>query len=97
MKEGWEVAFWDEQERPLLVLITPAIFEALPRGTVLYSISGERVVKGKDDIDRDTRAGFMAWGFHLEHERDALGRGYEHNDPHAVVQMPGMDGRWEVP
>lgn len=89
MKEGWEIAVWDDRSRPLLILITPTIFEWLPNGTILHSISGQRKVKGKDDFDMDTRAGFLAFGFKLEHARDPIGRGYEHDDRPEELQMPG--------
>lgn len=44
-------------------LITPAQLEKLPKGTVLYSFNGEKVVVGVDRIDGDTRGGFLAYGF----------------------------------
>jgi hypothetical protein len=43
-------------------LITAAQFRALDKGTILYSIMGERVIVGEDNIDTDTRAGLMAFG-----------------------------------
>lgn len=51
-----------ELDGRILELVTPEEFEALPDGTVLYSIIGERVTKGVDDIDDDTRAGYIAFG-----------------------------------
>lgn len=44
-------------------LIQPDHFNDLPDGTELFSINGERKIKGKDEIDQDTRFGFIAWGF----------------------------------
>lgn len=48
-----------------LRLITPAELDALPFGTELTSILGERVVVGTDRIDGDTRGGFLAYGFEV--------------------------------
>ena len=81
MRETWEVAMWDQSERPILLLLNLPLFEGLPNGTILHSINGETAVKGKDDIDLDTRGGFIAWGIQVEHDRDPIGRqhiyGYE--------------------
>lgn len=44
-------------------LITPEHFEELEDGTALVSITGEVSVKGMDEIDLDTRGGFIAYGF----------------------------------
>lgn len=46
-----------------IILLTPAQLLAVPDGTVLYSIMGEKVIKGKDYIDDDTRGGYLAYGF----------------------------------
>lgn len=46
----------------VIELQTPDEFAALPDGTLLISISGEEKVKGRDDIDLDTRFGRIAWG-----------------------------------
>ncbi len=43
-------------------LITRAQFRHLDKGTILYSIMGERVLVGVDNIDTDTRSGLMAYG-----------------------------------
>jgi len=51
-------------------LQTPEQLEALPDGTVLRSISGEVVVKGRDYIDLDTRSGRTAYG--LQDRRDLM-------------------------
>jgi hypothetical protein len=69
-----DIALWDVNNRPILLLITPELLEVLPNGTILYSVTGRQVIVGTDYIDDDTRSGFLAYGFHLEHERDALGR-----------------------
>jgi hypothetical protein len=49
---------WDEK----LTLFTPEEVEQLPDGTELISIMGDKKVKGKDEIDMDTRFGHTAWG-----------------------------------
>lgn len=46
----------------IIELLTPEQFAALPDGTALISISGQEKVKGRDDIDLDTRFGRIAWG-----------------------------------
>jgi len=55
-----KMAPWDHE----LYLFTPEEFEQLPDGTELYSIvSNDRpVVKGRDNIDMDTRFGHIAYG-----------------------------------
>lgn len=52
---------WDDRPDKLW-LLTPDEFELVPDGTVLVCISGETRVKGTAEFDRDTRAGYMAWG-----------------------------------
>jgi hypothetical protein len=64
-----DIAFWDDEQRPILMLITPEWLEKLPNGVVLHSITGKRAVVGRDYIDGDTRGGFLAFGFYLDHER----------------------------
>lgn len=54
----------------IIELQTLESFAALPDGTLLISIQGEEKVKGRDDIDLDTRAGRIAWG--LPDRRAAL-------------------------
>lgn len=44
-------------------LITPEHLVELPDGTVLYNIFGKPHTKGVDEIDDDTRGGFIAFGF----------------------------------
>lgn len=43
-------------------VITPDELSQLPDGTELISIFEEKVVKGKDYIDDDTRFGYLAYG-----------------------------------
>ncbi len=57
----WRVSY-------IIELQSPEQIAALPDGTVLRSISGEVVVKGRDYIDMDTRAGRTAYG--LQDRRD---------------------------
>lgn len=77
--EQTHVAVWDYDEKPILVLITPEFYDTLPDGTILHGIAGTKAVKGKDHIDQDTRGGYIAWGFHVEHSRDPIGRNFEHS------------------
>lgn len=53
---------WSDRQDDPLWLLTPAELEMVPDGTVLVCISGERVVKGVDEIDDDTRGGYIAYG-----------------------------------
>lgn len=45
-----------------LYLILESDFDNWPQGVVLTSILGNRVIKGKDPIDMDTRGGLLAFG-----------------------------------
>lgn len=45
-----------------LLLIPLHLFDKIPNGMVLTSISGEKKTKGKDYIDDDTRGGMLAYG-----------------------------------
>lgn len=51
-------------------LITPTYFKTLPAGTVLMSIEGRVVVVGQDEIDQDTRFGFLAFGIPCSETHD---------------------------
>ena len=42
---------------------TKAQLDQLPKGTVLHSFDGKKVIVGVDKIDLDTRGGFLAYGF----------------------------------
>ena len=61
---------WDQD----LWLFTPKEFAQLPDGIELESISGDRKTKGRDEIDQDTRLGYLAWGVRdpLNHELQHL-------------------------
>lgn len=52
------MAPWDEK----LTLFTPEEIRQLPDGIELQSIMGDVKIKGKDEIDLDTRFGHTAWG-----------------------------------
>ena len=56
----WELQ-WDGGDH--IDLITVDLFNCLKSGTVLMSIRGNVVEVGKDEIDLDTRFGFLAFGF----------------------------------
>lgn len=49
-----------------IMLIPLRLWDRIPQGTQLVSIHGDVAVKGKDEIDLDTRAGLLAWGFRVE-------------------------------
>ncbi len=53
---------WRKDDAVPLYLVTPAELKEIPDGVELESISGEKVIKGKDYIDDDTRAGYLARG-----------------------------------
>ena len=53
-------AWWDEDKA--IWLLTPEEFAALPDGTVMTDIDGEKATKGTDEIDNDTRFGHLAYG-----------------------------------
>ena len=70
---------WDDESDPneRLLLLTPDEIEALPDGTMVYSIFHYRdktsvltpdgpTVLPKEDIDGDTRFGHTAWGLRIE-------------------------------
>jgi len=59
---------WDEQSD--LWLFTPAELDQLPNGTAVVSILGSRKIKGQDELDRDTRFGYTAWGIHNPREHE---------------------------
>lgn len=44
-------------------LITPAELVTIEYGTVLYDIFGFPATVGVDDIDTDTRGGYLAYGY----------------------------------
>ena len=52
-----------EKPKEKIWLITPEQFQQLPDGTEVTSIFGEKKVKGQDEVDQDTRFGYLAFGF----------------------------------
>jgi hypothetical protein len=58
-------AWWDEDYE--LLLLTPDELAALPDGTELTAIDGDKAVKGRDYIDDDTRCGVLAFGVTGDH------------------------------
>jgi hypothetical protein len=60
MKQPWKVEI-DGQERTIH-LVSKFGYLSLPIGTIMYSINGERVVVGEDEIDMDTRNGYLGYG-----------------------------------
>ena len=63
-------AWWDEEKT--LWLVTPEEFAKLPNGFQLTAIDGDKVIKGKDYIDNDTRMGHLAFGASREAIEAAL-------------------------
>jgi hypothetical protein len=63
---------WKLDSGEIIDLITPRELATLPNGTVLFSILNERVVKGKDEIDDDTRRGMLAYGLPSDRHFDNL-------------------------
>lgn len=58
-------AWWDSDHE--LLLLTPEEFAELPNGTELTSIFGRAKVKGRDEIDMDTRCDHIAYGVTGDH------------------------------
>lgn len=56
------MSHWTVDSSTRIRLLTPEQFRKLPDGTEVISILGERMTKGVDYIDDDTRGGFMAYG-----------------------------------
>lgn len=54
---------WEEERD--LYLIPLWAFDLIPDGTELESIGGDKVIKGKDEIDLDVRFGCIAYGLKL--------------------------------
>ena len=53
---------WETRNGYPIWLFTIEEFRQLPDGIELESVMGDKVVKGKDEIDEDTRFGYMAYG-----------------------------------
>ncbi len=53
---------WDLKDGRTIYLLTPEQFSGLADGTKVISINGAEKTKGVDDIDQDTRFGYLAWG-----------------------------------
>lgn len=57
-----------------LILITRAMYDALPDGFALTLVNGERRIKGVDSIKMDVVRGHLECGVAIEAEKIALGR-----------------------
>lgn len=72
IRRGWRM--WSQEElfedgdgkRKVLLLCPLSDYPNVPSGTAMYSITGEKKVKGTDYIDDDTRGGCMAFGILVE-------------------------------
>jgi hypothetical protein len=53
---------WDEDE-DMLWLLTPDELDRVPDGFMLHGIMGDTTVMDEVGPDRDTRFGYVAWGF----------------------------------
>lgn len=51
---------WDDKGQ--LYLVPLCLVGALRNGTILYDITGDKSVVGKDELDLDTRSGCIAYG-----------------------------------
>jgi hypothetical protein len=49
-------------EGTVIELITPEELNEIEKGTVLYDIFGFPATVGVDDLDTDTRGGYLAYG-----------------------------------
>ena len=54
-------------EERIINLVPKSSYLGLPIGTVLYSVDGERVVVGEDEIDMTAPNGYLGYGI-LEEE-----------------------------
>jgi hypothetical protein len=64
--DAYELGFtkWEE-EQPDFLLIPIWLYDAIPDGTEIYSFTGEKRIKGKDEIDLDVRFGCIAYGIKI--------------------------------
>ena len=56
------VAPWPLDDGRMIYLLTPTGFRHVKKGQRLVNILGEVKIKGKDEIDMDTRMGFLSIG-----------------------------------
>lgn len=53
---------WALKDGRVIELLTPEQLKELPNGVELIDIFGGKFIKGKDEIDGDTRFGYLAYG-----------------------------------
>lgn len=58
--------FWPMDDGTTLTLLTPEQLKHLPLGARVRCINGGYAVYGRDRIDGDTRAGYLAYGLEAE-------------------------------
>jgi len=68
MKKTWTVEI--DGEEKTLSLVTKYGYLSLPVGTVMYSLLGDRVVIGEDEIDQRMLDGYLNYGILEEGDVD---------------------------
>lgn len=58
----YKVALENKKEEIIIYLLPLYLYQAIPDGTVLYSIMGRKIVKQGDNLSSDNRAGYLAYG-----------------------------------
>ncbi len=77
-----------------IYLLTPDQLEALPKGTRLYTITGEEEIVGVDSIDDETRGGFTAYGFKAKDIGGNLAAAHAQEEADVIARLghPIIDG-----
>ena len=58
------MVLWNGDNKYSFWIFTPDEFSKLPDGVELTSITGKKVIKGKDYIDMGTLGGYIAYGLY---------------------------------
>ncbi len=53
---------WELDDGRVMNLLTPEDLKSITDGTELLCIDGSTVIKGEDELDNDTRSGYLAYG-----------------------------------
>jgi len=78
-----------EKPKEKVWLITPEQFQQLPDGTELTNIFGGKKVKGQEEVDQNTKFGYLAFGF-PEHAKPA-GIQFDERAAWTVWEKPSWD------